>query len=80
MKISEIRKLLSARPFKPIVFRLGNGEKQLITDPQFLVTATKIIVVDRKGLPVFLTPKSIISIEPQHKSIRRRSKRTAPRR
>lgn len=77
MDIEIIRKKLNERPFKPIVFRLDNGEKQLITDPQFLFTATKLIVVDKKGLPVFLTPKSIISIEPQRKAVRRRSKRIA---
>lgn len=80
MKISEIRKRLNTRPFKPIFFRLGNGKKQLVTDPQFLVTATNLIVVDKKGYPVFLTPKSIISIEPQRSPVRRRSKRVASRR
>jgi hypothetical protein len=80
MKISEIRKLLSTRPFRPIVFHLDGGEKQLIADPQFLVTATKVIVVDKKGLPVFLTPKSIISSEPQRKPVRRRSTRITSRR
>jgi hypothetical protein len=79
MDLEVIRKTLNERPFRPIVFHLDNGQKQLITDPQFLVTETVVVAVDRKGLPVLMTPESIISIDHQRNPVRRRSKRVATR-
>jgi hypothetical protein len=63
MKINQIRELVYARPFKPIVFHLDDGKKQLIKDPQFIVTKFMVAAVDNKGVPVLMTPESIIDIK-----------------
>jgi hypothetical protein len=55
--------LVNARPFKPIVFHLDNGKKQVIKHPQFIVTKAMVAAVDDKGLPVLMTPESIVDIK-----------------
>jgi hypothetical protein len=48
---------------KPIVFHLDNGKRQLIKNPQFIVTKVMVAAVDDKGLPVLMTPESIVDIK-----------------
>lgn len=81
MEISQIRKLVSARPFKPIVFHLDNGEEQLITHPEIIVTEIMIIAVDDVGEPVYIAPEAISAIRhPRGIAARRRSKRVTAQR
>ena len=80
MKISQIRELVNARPFKPIVFHLDNGKRQLIKNPQFIVTKVVVAAVDDKGLPVFMTPESIVAIKYFRRTKRLRRKRVATKR
>jgi hypothetical protein len=77
MKISQIRELVNARPFKPIIFHLDNGKKQLIKNPQFIVTKAMVAAVDDKGLPVFMTPESIVDIRHHSRTKHLRRKRVA---
>jgi len=80
MKISQIRELVHARPFQPIVFHLDDGKKQLIKDPQFIVTKAMVAALDNKGLPVFMTPESIVDIKPLRQTKGSRRKRVIAKR
>lgn len=80
MRISQIRQWVNARPFKPIVFHLDNGEKQVINHPEFLVTKFKIVALDDKGLPVLMTPESIVDIKYFRRTKHPRRKRVATKR
>jgi len=62
MNLEVIRKYVSARPFKPLVFHLENGEQQLVKHPEILVTEIVIIAVDDEGLPVIIAPEAISAI------------------
>lgn len=48
MDVSEIRKQLAVRPFKPIEIHLDNGEMYLITHPEVIVTKV-IVELSRKA-------------------------------
>jgi hypothetical protein len=80
MDINVIRKVLSDRPFKPIVFHLENGEKQLIKHPEIIVTDVMIVAVDDDGLPVFIKPEAVSAIRHPRRTTRRRNGRTSSRR
>ncbi len=62
MNLNVIRKYVSDRPFKPLVFHLGNGEKQLLRHPEIIVTEIVVIAVDDEGLPVIIAPEAISAI------------------
>jgi len=62
MDIEIIRKKLNERPFKPIVFHLENGEKQVIRHPEVVVTDIMVMAADDDGLPVLITPEAITAI------------------
>jgi hypothetical protein len=80
MDLEVIRRVLSDRPFKPIVFHLENGEKQLIKHPEIIVTEAMIVAVDDDGLPVFIKPEAISAIRHPRRTARRRNGRTSSRR
>ncbi len=80
MNLNVIRRFVNSQPFKPLVFHLDNGEKQLIKHPEIIVTEDMIIAVDDDGLPVILAPEAISSIHRTRSTARRRPRRTASRR
>jgi predicted RNase H-related nuclease YkuK (DUF458 family) len=62
MDLEVIRKTLKDRPFRPIVFHLDNGEKQVVKHPEVIVTEINVIAVDDDGRPVFIKPEAITAI------------------
>jgi len=62
MDLEVIRQTLNDRPFRPIVFHLENGEKQVIKHPEIIVTEINVIAVDDDGFPVFIKPDAITAI------------------
>ncbi len=62
MNLEVIRKYVSARPFKPLVFHLENGEKQIVKYPEIIVTEVVIMAADDEGLPVIIAPEAISAI------------------
>ena len=80
MDVEVIRRFVDARPFRPLVFNLDNGEKHHIRHPEIILTDDMIIAVDDDGLPVVLAPEAISSIHrargmARPRTPRRRSKR-----
>lgn len=63
MEVNEIRKFLAAHPFKPFEIHLDNGETQLITHPEVIVTDTLIVAVDKNGEVVFMASEAISAIK-----------------
>jgi hypothetical protein len=68
MQVSEIRKQLSVRPFKPIEIHLDNGETYVITHPEVIVTDIIIVAVDDNGEVVYIAPEAISAIKYNNKS------------
>jgi predicted RNase H-related nuclease YkuK (DUF458 family) len=62
MDLEIIRKTLNERPFRPIVFHLDNGEKQVVKHPEILVSEINVITLDDDGRPVFIKPEAITAI------------------
>jgi hypothetical protein len=62
MDLEVIRKTLNERPFRPIVFHLDNGEKQVVKHPEILVSEINVIALDDDGRPVFIKPEAITAI------------------
>jgi hypothetical protein len=62
MDLEVIRQTLNKRPFRPIVFHLDNGEKQIIRHPEVIVTDVMVMAADDDGLPVLITPEAITAI------------------
>jgi len=68
MEVTEIKKTISARPFKPFEFHLDNGEIHLVTHPEIIVTDTIIAAVDQDGKMILITPETVSSIKFVRKS------------
>jgi hypothetical protein len=62
MDLEVIRQTLNERPFRPIVFHLDNGEKQLVKHPEILVSEINVIALDDDGRPIFIKPDAITAI------------------
>ncbi len=62
MNVNEIRRLAQQRPFKPLLFQLDNGTKQLIKHPEIIITEVVIMAADDKGFPVIIAPEAVTSI------------------
>ncbi|MEK7727082.1 MAG: hypothetical protein AAB354_01650 [candidate division KSB1 bacterium] len=62
MNLEMIRKYVNARPFKPLVFHLENGDKQLVKHPEIIITEVVIMAADEKGFPVVIAPEAVTSI------------------
>ncbi|MFQ5866250.1 MAG: hypothetical protein ACE5IW_13590 [bacterium] len=67
MDVSEIRKQLAVRPFKPIEIHLDNGEMYLITHPEVIVTKVIVVAVDNKGEVIYIAPEAISAIKYSNK-------------
>ncbi len=83
MNVNEIRKLAQHRPFKPLLFHLDNGAKQLINHPEIIVTEIMIVSVDDDGQLVYIAPEAVsaVSYAPtSNRRARRGSKSTKPKR
>lgn len=84
MDLEVIRRTLNERTFRPIVFHLDNGEKQVVKHPEILVSEINVITLDDDGRPVFIKPEAITAIHYARKATPPRSprsrKRPAPRR
>lgn len=80
MNVNEIRRAVNARPFRPLMFHLDNGEKRLVNHPEIIVTEVMVITVDDAGLPVYFSPEAITAIRHARSTDRRRTKRGATRR
>lgn len=78
MQLDVIRRFVNVRPFKPLVFHIDNGEKQVIKHPEIIVTADMIIAVDDEGLPVIIAPEAVSSIH-RAKNTTRRARRDSKR-
>lgn len=84
MDLEVIRKTLKDRPFRPIVFHLDNGKKQVVKHPEILVSEINVITLDDDGRPVFIKPEATTAIHyarnaaPYHPP--RRRKRVATKR
>lgn len=80
MNIEVIRKVLGTRPFKAVVFHLENGEKQVITHPEIIVTDVMIMAADDDGLPVLIAPEAVSAIRRLRRTVRPRKGSAARRR
>ncbi len=80
MEVNEIRKLVSTRPFRPIIFHLEDGGSQLVTYPEIIITESIVVAVDDDGEAVYITPEAISSIS-YHKraKLSARGRKTAAR-
>lgn len=78
MKLELIRKYVSARPFKPLVFHLENGDKQIVKHPEIIITEIVIMAADDRGFPVIIAPEAVTSIHYAPEKVRRaRSRKKA---
>jgi len=80
MDYQEIRRLVSHRPFEPLVFHLDNGQTQVVNHPEIIVTDVMVITVDDYGKPVYIAPEAISAIRHARSTDRRRTKRSTTRR
>jgi hypothetical protein len=80
MDFNEIRRLVSARPFEPLVFYLDNGDKHFVKHPEIIVTDVMVITVNDKGKPVYIAPEAISAIRPARRATRRPTTRVKSRR
>jgi hypothetical protein len=69
MEVSEFRKFLAMRPFEPIEICLDNGQKQLITHPEVIVTDSIIVAVDANGDAIFISPQAVSAVRVPSKGI-----------
>ncbi len=65
MEVTEIRKLVSTRPFRPLIFHLKDGGSRLISHPTLIVTNNIVVAVDERNEAVYVTPEAISSISYQ---------------
>lgn len=79
MNFNEIRRIVGARPFEPLVFHLDNGETQRINHPEIIVTDVMVIAVDDIGKPVYIAPEAITAIRHAPKASRRLKRATSKR-
>ncbi len=63
MQVEEIKKTISARPFKAFEFHLDNGDILLVTHPEIIITETLIVAVDQDGKVMLIAPEAISSIK-----------------
>ncbi|MGH7454122.1 MAG: hypothetical protein ACRENG_22405 [bacterium] len=63
MNVEEIRKVVRRRPFKPFVFHLENGEKNVVKHPEIAIGNELIMTVDENGKSVLIAPEAVTSIE-----------------
>lgn len=76
MDVDEIRKLVKARPFRPLEFHLDAGEKYFITHPEIIIHEVMIVAVDHRGELVYIAPEAISAIKfPPKRSRRIRHRR-----
>ena len=75
MNLEVIRKYASARPFKPLVFHLEHGDKQIVKHPEIIITELVIIAVDDEGLPVIIAPEAVSAIRYAKAGVRTRSRK-----
>lgn len=83
MNVNEIRRLVQQRPFKPLVFHLDNGEKQIVNHPEIIITERMIVSVDDYGQLIYIAPEAVNAVRyaPSSKSrIRGGRKSTKPKR
>lgn len=84
MDLEVIRKTLKDRPFRPNVFHLDNGKKQVVKHPEIFVSEINVITLDDHGRPVFIKPEAITAIHYARNAAPyrppRRRKRATPRR
>lgn len=62
MNVTEIRRLVQQRPFKPLLFQLDNGTKQLVNQPEIIVTEMMIVSVDDKGQLIYIAPEAVSTV------------------
>ena len=62
MNVNEIRRLVQQRPFKPLLFQLDNGAKQLVNHPEVIVTEMMIVSVDDDGQLIYIAPEAISTV------------------
>lgn len=62
MSFDAIRRFVSARPFKPLVFHLDNGEKQIVNHPEIIVTGMMIVSVDDHGQLIDIAPEAVSAV------------------
>lgn len=62
MNLKLIRKYVSARPFKPLVFHLENSDKQIVKHSEIIITEIVISARDDEGLPVIIAPEAVSAI------------------
>jgi hypothetical protein len=62
MGIREIRNYALARPFRPFLFQLDDGQTHLITHPEIIIAKTIVVAVDNNGDAVHLAPEAISAI------------------
>lgn len=83
MHVNEIRRLVQQRPFKPLLFQLDNGEKQLVNHPEIIVTEMMIVSVDNKGQLIYIAPEAVSTVRyapASKRTARRGNKPTKPKR
>ena len=63
MHVNQIRDVARRRPFQIFKIHIDNGDKYLIPNPENIMVAnTFIVIVDRQGDAVLITPESIKKI------------------
>lgn len=78
MNVETIRKQVNTRPFKPLVFHLENGDRQIVKPPEIIVTEVVIMAADDKGFPVIIAPAAVTSIHDASDRPRRTRGRKKP--
>lgn len=80
MNVNEIRRLVQQRPFKPLVFHLDNGERQIANHPEIIVTEMMIVLVDDYGQLIYLVPEAVSAFAMPNRRTRGGRKSTKPKR
>lgn len=62
MGIRKIRNYTLARPFRPFLFHMDDGQTHLITHHEIIITKTIVVAVDKNGDAVYLVPEAISAI------------------
>lgn len=62
MNASVVRRLVSRRPYRPLVLHTNSGERIRVPSPEIIVTDTYLLSVDETGLPIWIDNNAIATI------------------
>lgn len=62
MKSSEIKKVVSVRPFEPVELRLVDGDRHVVPHPETILVGDDLVALLDEGRVVLVAPEAVVSI------------------